>query len=299
MNHWIERDFFDGAVDMRAAFTDHFAKPVEREESKHVWNFWYVPELYTYLRADAATVLPEPLVVSFMQKLRAWSRETLGIAGVSGPRLSVYFNGCGQCLHNDARNGSFGYVYSLTPWDTRTFTGGETIVLREDDYWNTDRVLTPGALTDFCHLVPANFNQLLVFDDRLVHGVRHVQGQMDPLQGRVVLHGHILNDGARVVGALSEGGFDEAWERSLSELEARLDGFDGVYDGLVSLRIAVDRHGRVNDTRVLVDRLVPTGRPSRSPREVSQTIVTWANTLRFPDAKGDSTIYAPFALSSE
>ena len=37
------------------------------------------------------------------------------------------------------------------------------------------------------HLAPGNAHQLVVFDDRIIHGVQPVQGTMDPLQGRVDL----------------------------------------------------------------------------------------------------------------
>jgi len=298
MSHWTVREFFDGANDMRAAVNQHFAKPYENADAKEVWSFWYVPELYTYLRTVSTSVLPEVLVARFVDGLRGWCRENLGIGGITHPTLSVYFDGCGQALHNDARNGRFGYVYSLTPWDTRTFTGGETVILRDEEYWNTERVLESGALREFCHVVPAHFNQLLVFDDRLVHGVRDVHGQMNPLQGRIVLHGHVYNDGLHVAGALSREQVDSSWNERLPELEARLDDFDGVYDGLVSLRIAVDGEGRVRDTRVLVDRLLPTSRSAPSPRAVAEAIVSWAATLRFPESTGDSVLYAPFALES-
>ena len=37
--------------------------------------------------------------------------------------------------------------------------------------------------------IPPLFNQLTVFDPRIPHGVRLVEGTHDPLHARVVLHG--------------------------------------------------------------------------------------------------------------
>jgi hypothetical protein len=51
---------------------------------------------------------------------------------VSWPYLSLYVSGCRQGLHNDARNGCFAFVYSLTR-DQRRTVGGETLVFREED----------------------------------------------------------------------------------------------------------------------------------------------------------------------
>lgn len=42
----------------------------------------------------------------------------------------------------------------------------------------------------FFETVAPEFNQLLVFDDRIPHAVRQIMGGMDPREGRVVLHGH-------------------------------------------------------------------------------------------------------------
>ena len=40
-------------------------------------------------------------------------------------------------------------------------------------------------------LIPAHFNQLLVFDDRIVHATPTIEGSMDPIEGRIALVGHI------------------------------------------------------------------------------------------------------------
>ena len=42
-----------------------------------------------------------------------------------------------QQLHTDSPHGPFAFVFSLTDWDNRTFTGGETMLLQPQilDYW--------------------------------------------------------------------------------------------------------------------------------------------------------------------
>jgi len=49
---------------------------------------------------------------------------------------------------------------------------------------------TSGAGVSFCGKVPSRFNQLLVFDDRIIQGVRSLQGTMGP-PCCPVLHGHL------------------------------------------------------------------------------------------------------------
>ena len=60
------------------------------------------------------------------------------------------------------------------------------------------------AGSGFFASIEPNFNRLVVFDDRMPHGVERVDGSMDPVEGRFVLHGHLRDKGAIVSGALTE-----------------------------------------------------------------------------------------------
>jgi hypothetical protein len=50
---------------------------------------------------------------------------------------SCYVNGCRQNLHTDSPHGPFAFVLSLTDWEGRRFSGGETEILQPLvlDYW--------------------------------------------------------------------------------------------------------------------------------------------------------------------
>jgi len=115
--------------------------------------------------------------------------ETLGLRPAKASYLSLYVDGCRQNQHNDSTNGRFGFVYSLTRNSRRT-SGGETLIWREDDYFET-RIHRPCSGSDFFQSIEPRFNRLLVFDDRMPHAVQLVEGNMDPLDGRIVIHGHI------------------------------------------------------------------------------------------------------------
>lgn len=187
--HRTVAGFFPGARQMRLAFDAHFLLPYRHDESKQIWNYWHVPGHYTYLRTAPRKVIPQALVDAFVEALGGWARAELGLAEVGPPVLSVYVNGCRQTLHNDVKNGAWAYVFSLTRWEERKFEGGETILVREEVFAAEPRPTLDSS--DVTHRVPALFNQLLVFDDRVVHGVEPVLGTMNPLDGRVVLHGHL------------------------------------------------------------------------------------------------------------
>src|SRR5260370_24011376 len=119
------------AAEMREDIDAHFAEPAaHRAEIHQVWNYWFVPELYTYLRTSPEKVIRRDRVDNFVGALQTWANLTLGMGDVTWPYLSLYVSGCRQGLHNDATNGRFAFVYSLTR-DQRRTIGGETLVFHE------------------------------------------------------------------------------------------------------------------------------------------------------------------------
>src|SRR4051812_8037684 len=92
----------DIAEAMRADVERHFATPSAHQPNTHqVWNYWFVPGLYTYLRTTPEKVIQNSRVDYFMSALRDWSTATLGLGKVTRPYLSLYVSGCSQGLHND------------------------------------------------------------------------------------------------------------------------------------------------------------------------------------------------------
>src|SRR5579875_468678 len=190
--HLAYPDFFLNARELRAAIDRHFANPHRhRPETHQVWNYWNVPEQYNYLRTQPEKVIPRGLMDQFYVILVELTTQKLGLTRVTWPFLSLYVAGCGQGLHNDARNGRLGYVYSLTNWDQRRFAGGETLLFRERDYFESPAITQALSGHGLYELIPASFNQLLIFDNRLPHAVPRLEGTMIPQEGRIVLHGHI------------------------------------------------------------------------------------------------------------
>jgi len=278
---------------MRGRFEAHFKEPHgHRPETHQVWNYWHVPDLYTYLRTAPEKLIPRPLLSAFHERLTLWARQRLGLGFVTWPNLSLYVDGCVQHLHNDATNGRFGFVYSLTP-DGRRSAGGETIVLREGDLFrrNARRPAAGPALQD---LVEPRFNRLTVFDDRMPHGVRRVEGGMDPLEGRVVLHGHISEEAPRVSGPLAaRDAWEAAWEVADAVL-ARVPDTAADCHGPLTLRVAVGADGGVRAVRPLVDRVVRTS--GAEARELVDGIVAGVEALRFPAAGAPSEAILPIMI---
>jgi hypothetical protein len=289
----VVEQFFDAAADLRAAFEGHFRDPQAHAGDHQVWNYWYVPDTYTYLKTDPLKVLPRPLVARFVERLNTWAIGTLGLSTRANPWLSLYVDGCGQAIHNDAAAGQVGYVYSITRWDERNFLGGETLLFRPGHYWQTERIRSAGAGTAFYDKVPARFNQLLVFDDRVIHGVEPVQGTMDPLRGRVVLHGHLRAEALAVGGGLDVESVVRAIGPALEQVRAlaRRDG--PLLHGFVTLRLSIREDGTVAAVRALCDRVLPVSPDTSRVEPFKADVVGLLSAVRFPPAPGASELTLP------
>lgn len=116
--------------------TCSFSKPREFD-GRFVWDYWHVPNQYTLLRTPADGFFPQPLYESLERQLLQYGMQHLGCRALTPVWLSYYVEGCRQELHTDSPHGPWAFVLSLTQWDSRRFSGGETQLLRSNvlDYW--------------------------------------------------------------------------------------------------------------------------------------------------------------------
>jgi len=152
--------------------------------------------------------------------------------------------------------GAVAYVLSLTRWDERQFTGGETCILQPSvlDYWRGFDSSTGLEASELMTFVAPLFNRLTIFDARLPHGVARVEGERDPRGARLVIHGWFTEPEPFYEGGLSE----EQVERGLSTTLQRC--YEAIappcVTGLLSLRMQVSAEGTVETIDTLADLLV-------------------------------------------
>jgi hypothetical protein len=225
-------------------------------------------------------------VERFVTALRAWSAANLGLAAVTWPYLSLYVPGCVQGLHNDSTNGRLGFVYSLTR-NTRKTIGGETVIVHDRDLFRTslDR---PAAGTGLFDLVEPRFNRLTLFDDRIPHAVQRVDGPMDPLEGRFVLHGHISEAGAVVQGALPQEVIQKSVDAALEELRSSVA---PTVHGPIVFQLEIAASGEVGASRVLLDRLASSD--GEDLDVLRSEIAERIGGIRFPAAAGETRTNVP------
>jgi len=278
---------------MREAIDRHFADPYKQNAAQHqVWNYWYVPDMYTFLRTAPERVIPDDLMQTFHSALTDWAWETLGLGYVTAPYLSLYVDGCSQSIHNDATNGRFGYVYSLTR-DQRDTRGGETIVYHEGDLYRSMLTTMTGGRGGLYEMIEPRFNRLAIFDDRMPHGVNRIDGTMDPVHGRLVLHGHISETGPGTKGPLVP---DQIGPLVEDAANAALAAFNMACDphGPVVVRLEIEPDGRVGEARLILDRLAfPDG---ASTDGMAEAILAAARAATFPAADAPTQAIVPVLI---
>lgn len=289
--------FAPEAEGLRAHFDARFEDPRAATPDRFVWDLWNVPGQYTALRTPAYTFFPPRQYDAFHQRLVWWGRRVLGCHDISPPWLSCYVNGCEQRLHGDLPHGHHAFVFSLTQWRQRTFRGGQTMLLRDEvlDFWAdfvSARSLEEGEVIEE---IEPRFNRLTVFDPRLPHGVRRVEGSMDPREGRLVIHGWFMQPRPFIEGPLTEKqlsrGIDQVTHAIMPLLEQGLP-----VAGLLSLGFGVEAAGQVSGVRVLADTTrVPRGAEG-DHRQLLRVITRAVRALEFAKQRGKSRVTLPMVF---
>jgi hypothetical protein len=281
------------AQSLRAGVEAHFLHPGQhRPETHQVWNYWFVPGAYAYFRSNPEKVFGHEPAERFMAALTGWSAARLGLRHVTWPYLSLYLPGCRQGLHNESANGRFAFVYSLTR-DARRTEGGDTLIYRDENPFRA-HLTQPAAGHGFYEQVAPRFNRLVAFDDRLPHAVTQLEGVMDPLEGRFVLHGHLSEAGPLLEGAVPP--------TALPVLEAAVAAWRqhpalAPFHGLLCLRLAVAESGVVGEVSVLVDRVMhPAAEGDEGWPPLRQALVVALLGCRLPEGGGAVTL--PLALGA-
>jgi hypothetical protein len=284
---------------LRREFDRRFEEPRRADAGRFVWDWWHVPGQYTALRTPAWQYFAQATYRKFHQRLAWWGRRTLGCHDISPPWMSCYVSGCEQRLHGDLPHGHWAFVYSLTQWDRRKFTGGETLLLRDEvlDWWGGFQSRRGVEEPELVQEVPAKFNRLVVFDPRRPHGVRQVEGVRDPREGRLVIHGWFVQPRPFIEGPLStkalQGQIDELTGWLAEELE------DLAISGLLSLRFGVSADGRASKAAVLSDttRVAPAEEPRR--KALLRKLVARVTALTFGRARAPSQVTLPLVFEAQ
>jgi hypothetical protein len=129
---------------------------------------------------------------------------------------------------------------------------------------------------------------LTLFDDRIPHAVQRLDGSMDPLEGRFVLHGHISEAGVVAQGALPAEAIREQVAGIVNEL--RHSAGSGVHGPLV-IQLEIGPEGDVQRTRPLLDRLA--SKDDADLDGIRSMVAQRLSGVRFPSAPSPTSANIP------
>jgi hypothetical protein len=287
--------FFPGAEEMRVEYQERFSEPREAREERFVWDYWHIPNQYTLVRTPAYHFFSEELWEEFSQHLIAWGQENLGCQDISPAWLSYYVEGCHQELHADIPHGPWAFVFSLTPWEGRPFSGGETMILKPEilNYWRKFDYEAGLEFKDLVQTIAPEFNQLTVFDPRLPHGVKEVRGCKDPLRARLVIHGWFTNPSPFVTGGLEEEINEETLDELLEPLHAPL-GSQRHWTGSLILKLHIAPSGELESIKILCNNLVSDTGSEDQLLELTDTIQQHLKKKTWAKADSPTQLTIPF-----
>ena len=297
-NCWVFDNFYSGADAMRQKIDDHFDEDTARPlpfEQRAIWNYWHVPHLYTYLRARPGPVF-KGMHRTFMTHLRVFAAQQFGLQASGNPFLSMYINGCGQNIHNDARNGRLAYVYSLTRWNERGFTGGETFVYKTGEEIYSHHFAAMSGMAFYDSIEPL-FNRLAVFDDRMPHAVNTIQGTMNPQDARFVMHGHFVEPDTVpfVEGGLLDEELASSYVRLRDSVAEIFRSYH--YHGFVTWRVDVEPSGIVGKTHIKHMQLIPEFKKAEVLQSCLDDAIEQVAQFNWPASETASKLI--FAISSD
>jgi hypothetical protein len=288
----VEDQFYKGASQLRDYFEAQFRDPKSTRSERFVWDYWHVPDQYTLMRTPAYHYFPSKLYMDFHKSLLMWGRRTLGCWDISPPWLSYYINGCKQDLHSDVPHGPWAYVFSLTPWKGRKFSGGETLILKPDvlSYWRHFGGSQDRELPSFVDRIPALMNRLTVFDPRYPHGVTEVRGTQDPLEARLVVHGWFMEPKTYIEGPLPAASTEKTLNQGFDRLQNRLASQELV-QGTVSLQLQVGTNGKVRSARFATNTLL--NLDGEIPKSLNRDLLKIYSGLEFKTARSVTAMTIP------
>ncbi|MDZ4081582.1 MAG: 2OG-Fe(II) oxygenase [Bdellovibrionales bacterium] len=256
--------------------------------NRFVWDWWHLPGRYTHLRTPAELFFPEDLYLQIETGLKKVGRDLLGCSEISPIWLSNYVEGCEQRLHADRPHGPWAFVLALN-LNSNSFSGGETMMLRQEilEFWKNP---APAGVAfeeeNIVQKIAPKFGRLLIFDPRIPHGVSRVSGTVNPLEGRLVLHGWFTPPNPFVEGSLKP----RQIEKVLADFDsnfARLS--EPLSTGTLAYRISITASGKVTK----VQRMASTMRDSRP---LDQHVRKFFAQAKFPKAKGPSRLMLPLTI---
>lgn len=286
------KNFSQNATLYRNEFENRYKNDRSTHSSRFIWDYWHIENKYSHLRTPAEFLFSPKTYSLLLKELSGFGRKELGCHGLSKPWVSLYLDGSYQNLHTDAPHGVFAYVFSLTKWKSRKFTGGETLLAKNEliEYWEQPHSPRGKEMDDFFQEVEPEFNQLLLFDPRIPHAVKKVLGTRDPLEGRLVVHGWFAEPRPFMEGSLSRFKSLSQWLNDETKKWNSLSENFQEIKGVITFRLTFSATGEVKKCECITNTLIHLN------AEFMKILLKEIRSLRAPRSKGESTFTLPLVF---
>ncbi len=289
----IKDQFSEQAKPLKQEFDAFFANPLNTRPERFCWDYWYVKDQYKLIRTPADHFFSEQVFKSFIDELKKWGLNNLGCSQISPIWLSYYIDGCEQKLHTDSPHGPWAFVYSITNWSERDFSGGETVILKPETlcFWD---YFEPGKSVEHNSLVKKiapEFNRLTVFDPRFPHGVNSVVNAHEPKDARIVLHGWFTEPQPTFSGAHDEQKCHNTLSTVFESMQNELKQLS-TFHGLLSLKFEIDSTGKVTNEETLCNTLIEYN-SQNSEDDLIDFLCSHMKQTQFPSNENSYHLYLP------
>jgi hypothetical protein len=294
----IEDSFYPHYQKLRDSYEKRFQNPLHAHADRFCWDYWNVPEQYRLLRTPAQDFFGTTLFKPFLDHLLSWGRRNLGCQMISHPWLSAYVNDCYQDLHSDVPHGPWSFVFSMTPWKRKKFSGGETFIAQPKllNYFREFDSAISDETPQLIQKITPQENRLVVFDPRYPHGVTRVNGVEDLLDARLVIHGWFTEPRPMIEGSLTT-------KKALSTMdqiaENLIESFSATdLSGIFCVRLTIQREGTIRMIEVLTSHLIHSSSGKIASTAVITQILNQSLLFRFPRSSGITHITLPIEIKA-
>lgn len=130
--------------------------------------------------------------------------------------------------------------------------------------------------------------RLTVFDPRLPHGVRRVEGTRNPREARIVLHGWFTAPTPFFTGNLSEELASPHLNKKLDEIYSCLSEIDVFGTGTLTVRLDINKIGETEEVNILTNTIMIRPQTAddheQAREELVDLILDNLKTLKFPSS---------------
>jgi hypothetical protein len=128
--------------------------------------------------------------------------------------------------------------------------------------------------------------------------VNKVEGVMDPVEGRIVIHGHIYENGPIISGELPSEVVCHVLDNTMTAFSEKLGDELFGFHGLLTVKFLILANGTVDEIVLLVNRLAKLEGSGASTNEIVEGVLRELSVVVFPANTGTTNVIFPLGFGN-